>query len=120
MRALDVGAAVGYALLCLAVLIFVNPYASEAGRAQVRVDWKAYAAASGLVRARGLLFLHSATVEEVCSAMASASNSSVILGGSVDGISCSPPPPTRYLADSTLELDLGGRRVVIEAWVVEG
>jgi hypothetical protein len=69
----------------------------------------------GYLQQRGIMwFLHSPQ-EEICSALAKSSNSSIIVSGVIGGEPCSPHPLGEPMA--TLMLRFLTREVTLEAWL---
>lgn len=116
VRILDIAVAATYGILCLSVISFMGPFGPESASAQADQEAIATSAVFGYVRSVGLPFLGTAPPHQICSSLQSSSNSTLMLGGSVDENSCSAPP-AHYLACSNLTIVFSGREVDIEAWV---
>lgn len=116
MRILDIGVAAGYALLCLGVISAMSPYASSSAAAQQLSQERADAAVAHYVDSVGLVFLANSPAAVVCQSLREASNSTVVLGGTIGGLTC-PGAPDASLAESTLSFAAAGRSEVIDAWV---
>lgn len=116
MQFIDIAVASGYAAVCLALIVTMNPVipretAVEAG-AQTRLDSSILAYIEGV----GLPFLATATPPEVCASAAQATNSTVAFDVVVGGAPCASPPGSPLASDS-LTLHLPGRTVLVEAWL---
>ncbi len=94
----------------------MSPYGAEGGGITATADSRASVAAASYVQKVGLPFLATASPGLFCSSLESSSNSTVVLGGSIDGHSCGPPP-TDVIGSSSLGFALSGQQVEIEAWV---
>ena len=118
MRIIDIGVAAGYGILCISLISVMNPYPLAGGGATAQAAGRGATAIAGYVRSEGLPFFAAATLPSFCSSLVSFSNSTVVLGGSLDGESCRPPPSTT-IGSSALNLTVSGNEVELEAWVEE-
>lgn len=118
MRIVDIAVAAAYALLCVSVLSFMNPYANESQSAQVRENSAASSAIFSYVNSVGLPFLASSRLSQFCSSLASASNATLVLSGEISGNQCGSAP-SAFEGESALGFAVAGRQVEIEAWVIE-
>jgi len=96
----------------------MNPYPLAGAGAGAQADGRAASAIASYVRSEGLPFLAGATVTSFCASLLAVSNSTLMLGGSLGGVSCGPPP-SRSLGSSALGFAVSGRQVELEAWVEE-
>jgi hypothetical protein len=115
LRILDIAIAAAYGILCLSLISFMGPYGSEHGTAQAVQDADASSAIFAYVNSVGLPFLATSTPSQACSSIEAWGNSTLTMGGSVDGYPCSGAPG-EFLGSSSLDLALSGRDVKIEAW----
>ena len=118
MRILDIGIATGYALLCLALISTMNPYQSGTVAVRDQLGGRTSQAILEYITSVGLVFLGDAPPAQLCASLLQHSNSSLVLGGSIDGYSCSPAP-TAYQGHSSLSLALNGRQLTIDGWILE-
>jgi hypothetical protein len=118
LRTLDTVVAAGYAVLCISLITLMSPYGAVAGGATAGADARASVAVEGYVEAVGLAFLSSAPPTLFCSSLAASGNSTVVLGGSLGGYACGPPPAA-FEGSSSVSFALQGRQVEIEAWIEE-
>jgi hypothetical protein len=118
MRILDIGVATGYALLCLSLISAMNPYSATLQSDESISDAHANEAIFAYVHSVGLVFLAGAPAAQVCSSLHAHSNSTLIMGGTIEGIACSVPP-SMYEGDSNVSLTLAGRKEEIVAWEEE-
>ena len=116
MRVLDIGVSAGYALLCVSLIALMNPYSFEAARAGTSSDARASMAIASYVGDVGLAFLATAPPSDVCSSMLASSNSTVVLGGIVDGQVCGVAP-SHPLGSSSFEISAADSTVEVEAWI---
>ena len=117
MQFIDIAVASGYAAVCLSLIVFMNPVASQ----QSAVGYAAEASLDRVISAYigqvGISFLADAPLSAVCSSAEGASNSTVGIDVSVAGQDCGFRPSLPPLASSSFSLDLGGSPVVIDAWL---
>lgn len=117
MQFLDVAVASGYAVLCLSLIVLINPIAQHevavgaADRASLDVAISAYLGGVGLP------FLAASPLSAICASAERATNSTIGLDVSVGGEDCGLSPRLPPLATSSLSLELGSREVVIQAWL---
>jgi hypothetical protein len=119
LQFLDIAVASGYAAVCLSLIVLMNPVAPReaaveaASQAALDRDLSAYVASVGLP------FLTTSPDATICTSAAEASNATIVFDVLLQGTGCGsgavPPSP---LASSSLTLDLPGRALVIEAWLV--
>jgi len=112
---LDIGTAAGWALLCLALLSTMSPYSARVGSVIATADVRSGEAVFHYVNSVGLVFLANAPPDLVCASLLGHSNSTVALGGVVEGVRCSPPP-TSFNGTFSLEVSLGGRELTLQGW----
>ncbi len=119
MRFLDIAVATGYAALCLSLIVVMNPVTPREGAAQLASQSRLDSAISNYVSRTGLPFLGSSPDAAICDSAVSASNSTFVFDAVLAGEGCpSIVAPSSPLAASSLTLDLPGRTLVIEAWLV--
>lgn len=115
MRILDIGVATGYALLCLSLIAVMNPYLAGIQAATSASDLHTNEAALGYVQTVGLVFLGGAPPMQVCASLEAHSNSTLILGGQIGGVTC-PNAPTTYEGKASVTISLSTRQDTIQAW----
>lgn len=115
MRILDIGVATGYGLLCLSLIAVMNPYLAGIQAATSASDMHADEAIFRYVQSVGLVFLGDAPPAQVCASLGAHSNSTLILGGEVGGVTC-PGAPTAYEGRASATLSLSAREDTIQAW----
>jgi hypothetical protein len=117
MELLDIAVASGYAAICLTLIVMMNPVAPREVAVDAASQSSLDSATLAYVEAVGLPFLATSSPSAVCGSAAAASNATVAFAV-VQGADCDTVPPTSSLATSSLTLDLPGRTLVIEAWLV--
>lgn len=117
MRFLDIAVASAYAVACLSLILVMSPVAPHAAAVDASAKAALDTAISSYVEEVGLPFLAASPPSAICASAAEASNSTLQLGVSVDGVTCGSSPPQGALAVSSLRMKLPGRTVVIEAWL---
>jgi hypothetical protein len=119
MRFIDIAAGSAIALLCLALIAYQDPTLTRSRSAKVIADARAGMVVAGYVEKVGLPFLGSSDFGAICASFESFSNSSVTLTGDVDGVRCSAPlRPSTYLGNATMSLDVAGKRLKIQGWIL--
>ena len=120
LQFIDIAIASGYAAICLSIMLAVSPVAPHEAAGDAAAQHRLDAAISMFVGRVGLPFLTTAPFSAICSATAQATNSSLAISASVDGVACdNHAGPTAELAHSSFSLDLPGRSVVISGWLAE-
>ncbi len=115
MRILDIGIATGYAVLCLSLIAVMNPYPAGL-QSDVNVsDQHASEAVFSYIQSVGVVFLGDASPMQVCASLEADSNSTLVLGGQIAGLTC-PNAPGTYAGTSSVTISLSERQVTIEAW----
>lgn len=118
MRFLDIAVASGYAALCLALIVLMNPVAPREAAVEAASQARLDSFISAYVRGVGLPFLTAASEAAVCGSAAAAGNATLTLDVAIQGDRCaSIPVPSAPLASSSLTISLPGRTLVIEAWL---
>jgi len=116
---IDIVVASGYAAVCLSLLVLMNPVAPREAAVVAADQSTLDSAMTAYVEHVGLPFLTTSSGEAICTSAAEASNSTLAFEAFVQGSGCdSAAAPSVPLASSSLTLDLPGRTVVIEAWLV--
>ena len=118
MRFLDIAVASGYAAICLAVIVAINPIAQREAAVEAAAQTRLDAAISSYIARVGLPVLTTSSAGAVCGSASEASNATLVFDVCVQGYGCgSIPAPSHPLASSSLALSLPGRQVVIEVWL---
>ncbi len=107
--------ATGYALLCLSLVAVMNPYSAGIQAGTSISDAHADEAIFTYVRTVGLVFLGDATPAQFCASLLAHSNSTIILGGQIDGVDCAKVPAT-YEGSASVTVSLSTRQDTIQAW----
>ena len=119
MQFIDIAVASGYAVVCLSLLVLMNPVAPREAAVEAAAQTTLDSALTGYLEHVGLPFLTVSSEAAICSTAAEASNTTLAFDVVVQGAACgSSMVPSSPLASSSLTLDLPGRTVVIEAWLV--
>jgi hypothetical protein len=119
MRFIDIAVASGYAVLCLALMVMMNPVAPREAAVGAGEQSALDTAISSYIEHVGLPFLATSSRGAICSSAAEASNSTLAFDVVVQGEACGPAVArSSPLASSSLTIDLPSRTVVIEAWLV--
>jgi hypothetical protein len=118
MHFIDIAVASGYAVVCLSLIVMMNPVAPREAAVQAGAQVALDSAISGYVERVGLPFLSTSPESAICSSAAEASNATLVLEALVQGQGCGSAAPSSPLAYSSLTLDLPSRTLVIEAWLV--
>lgn len=117
MQFLDIAVASGYSVLCLSLIVLINPVAQQEAAAGAAAQGSLDAEISSYVGQVGLPFLASSPLSAICASAERATNSTVGMDIVVGGDDCGLSPDLPPLATSSLSLELGARQVVIEAWL---
>ena len=118
MQFIDIAVATGYALVCLFLIIMISPVAPREAAVEAAAQSGLDSASSTYIEHVGLPFLTTSSEAAICGSAAEASNATLTLDVVVQGNGCgSIAAPSSSLASSSLDLDLPGRYVVIEAWL---
>jgi hypothetical protein len=116
---LDIAVATTYAAICVSLIVVMNPVTPREGAAQLAGQSRLDSAVSSYVSQNGLAFFASSPYDQICASAKAASNATLSLDVMIAGWSCSSvTAPPSSMAASSLTLDLPGRTVVIEAWLV--
>lgn len=119
MQFLDIAVASGYAAVCLLLILTMNPVVQREAAVDAASQASLDSAISAYIGRAGLPFLATAPEAAICSSAAQASNSTLEVRVLVDGAGCALlPAPESPVASSSLSLELPGRTVEIEAWLV--
>lgn len=119
LQLIDIAAASGYAAVCLSLIVLMNPVAPREAAVGAAAQSRLDSAISGYVDRVGLPFLTTSSEAALCLSASEAGNSTLAFDVLVQGEGCgSVLAPNAPLASSSLTLDLPGRTVVIEAWLV--
>jgi hypothetical protein len=120
MQFIDIAVASGYAAVCLALIVLMNPIAPREAAVGAGAQSALDSAISSYIERVGLPFLATSPEAAICSSAAAASNSTLAFDVVVQGEGCgfAVTPSSSPLASSSLTLDLPSRTVVIEAWLV--
>jgi hypothetical protein len=118
MQFIDIAVATGYALVCLFLIVMINPVAPREAAVEAAAQSRLDSAISAYIQHVGLPFLTTSSEAAICGSAAEAGNATLTLDVVVQGTSCgSIAAPPSALASSSLDLDLPGRHVVVEAWL---
>jgi hypothetical protein len=118
VRIIDVAAAAGYAILCISLISLMSPYATEGGVITAASDARASSAITGYIGTVGLPFLAAAAPSQFCASLQSASNATIILGGSI-GVDVCPGAPAYFAGTSDFVFTVSGKQLEVEAWLAE-
>lgn len=115
MRILDIGIATGYAVLCLSLIAVMNPYLAGVQSDTSISDQHASEAIFSYIQSVGVVFLGDTAPMQVCASLEADSNSTLVLGGQIAGVTC-PGAPGTYDGTSTVTVSFPDRQVTIQAW----
>ena len=118
MRVLDIAVAVGYAILCISIISLLIPYSAEDGAITAASDARAGSAIAGYIQTAGMPFLATALPSQFCASLQASSNSTIILGGAINGEVCRTAP-IYFVGSSSFGFIVSGNQVEVEAWVAE-
>jgi hypothetical protein len=118
MRILDIAVAAGYAILCISVISLLSPYSAEDGAISTASDARASSAIAGYIESAGIPFLGGSLPPQFCASLQASSNSTIILGGAINGDICRAPPPY-FIGSSSFSFTVSGNELEVEAWVAE-
>jgi len=118
LRFLDIAVASGYAAICLALMILMNPVAPRESATYAASQSKLDSVIRAYVEHVGLPFLTTSSSRAICASAAQAGNGTVVIDVVVQGAACAllPSRPLSF-AHSSLTLNLPDRVVVVEAWL---
>ncbi len=118
MQLIDIAVGTGYAVLCITLIVLMNPIAAREGAVEAAADSRVDSAILAYLGQVGLPFLTSSTESSLCASGLQASNSTFVFDVSLQGAGCEgSPSPSPFAPHSSLTLDLPGRVVVIQAWL---
>ncbi|MDA4114327.1 MAG: hypothetical protein OK474_09795 [Thaumarchaeota archaeon] len=118
MRVLDIAVAAGYAVLCISLISLLSPYSAEDGAISAASDARASSAIAGYIQAAGIPFLANVLPPQFCASLRESSNSTIILGGAINGVVCLAPP-AYFFGSSSFSFTVSGNKLEVEAWVAE-
>lgn len=118
MQFVDIAVASGYAVLCISLIVLMNPVAPREVSVEAHAQSTLDSAVASYLEHVGLPFLATSSDGAVCASAAAASNATLGLDVVLQGQPCSGVVvPSSPIAYSSLTLDLPSRYVVIEAWL---
>jgi len=118
LQLIDIAVASGYAAVCLSLLFLMSPVAPREAAVGAAAQSRLDSAILGYVTRVGLPFFTTSSDAAICLSTSEAGNSTVAFDAVVQGEGCDTALATSPLASTSLTLDLPGRTVVIEAWLV--
>ena len=118
MRFVDIAVASGYAAICLSLIVVISPVAPREAAVEAAAQTRLDSAIFAYVEHVGLSYLTTSSQAAICESASEASNATLVLEVLIQGAGCgSASRPSSALASTSLELQLPGRTVVIEAWL---
>lgn len=118
MQFIDIAVASSYAVVCLTLIVLMNPVAPREVAVEAGDQSTLNSAILAYAEHVGLPFLTASSEAAICGSAAEASNATLAFDVVVQGADCpSTAAPSLPLASSSLTFDLPGRTLVIEAWL---
>jgi hypothetical protein len=115
MRLLDLAAAGIIGMTSVVAIFGLNPHPYVASAGRYSAESTLWDALESFVTSHGLYWLQTSPPDEICSEMASASNSTITLGATIGSTSCGPPP-VPGAASVHFHLSLPSRNLELSAW----
>lgn len=116
MRFLDIAVAAVLGLSSVALLAAWAPFGSDLAASQLREQASARDRLEGLLTDPGLVWLQQAPPGEMCSELASLSNSTVVFTATVGTLRCGGAPPAGA-PSANITLDFPAEEVTLVDWL---